>query len=439
MPLDVIMPALGMAQDTGRIVAWHKASGDAVAAGDVLFEVETDKATMEVEAQEPGYLTDVAAAAGDDVPVGDVIARIADAPGDSASPSPAPSDNAPSPADALPEGNSVIMPTLGMAQDTGQLVAWHKTPGEAVAADDILFEVETDKSTVEVPAGFDGYIAAQLAEAGEDVPVGDTIAIISATPPDTPVVRRHATHTVDDNTPPAAEDTNSKPSPPPKPEPERRSNAARAGAPRSDGRILASPKARRLAREQGLDLERLVQAGHPQPYHVRDLEVLKALPTQAQAMQAQASQPARRLTAELTSVDLAAFTNWAAEHADIGDPRVLLAGLAGAGLERDDAVVAVEQPGDLRHFHVPRGALGGVTPHDGEAPSPDLILRDLRQARITTVAIGPEHAPVLTLTTCGEGLSLTLECSAEQLSGPAAVTLLSETAGRLEQPLRHLL
>ena len=63
MPLDVIMPALGMAQDTGRIVAWHKASGDAVAAGDVLFEVETDKATMEVEAQEPGYLTDVAAAA----------------------------------------------------------------------------------------------------------------------------------------------------------------------------------------------------------------------------------------------------------------------------------------------------------------------------------------------------------------------------------------
>ena len=228
MPLDVIMPALGMAQDTGRIVAWHKASGDAVAAGDVLFEVETDKATMEVEAQEPGFLTDVAAAAGDDVPVGDVIARIADAPGDSASPSPAPSDNASSPADALPEGNSVIMPTLGMAQDTGQLVAWHKTPGEAVAADDILFEVETDKSTVEVPAGFEGYIAAQLAEAGEDVPVGDTIAVISAAPPDTPVVRRHATHTVDDNTPPAAEDTNSKPSPPPKPEPERRSNAARA-------------------------------------------------------------------------------------------------------------------------------------------------------------------------------------------------------------------
>ncbi|MBV6638758.1 MAG: lipoyl domain-containing protein, partial [Mameliella sp.] len=51
MPHDVIMPALGMAQDSGLIVAWHKEPGAAVATGDVLFEVETDKATMEVEAQ----------------------------------------------------------------------------------------------------------------------------------------------------------------------------------------------------------------------------------------------------------------------------------------------------------------------------------------------------------------------------------------------------
>ena len=70
MPLDVIMPALGMAQETGLIVAWHKQSGDPVAKGDALFEVETDKATMEVEAQGDGYLTDVTASEGTDVPVG---------------------------------------------------------------------------------------------------------------------------------------------------------------------------------------------------------------------------------------------------------------------------------------------------------------------------------------------------------------------------------
>ena len=75
---DVIMPALGMAQDSGVIVAWHKAAGDAVAKGDVLFEVETDKATMEVEAQADGFLNGVRAQAGEEVPVGNVIAVIGD-------------------------------------------------------------------------------------------------------------------------------------------------------------------------------------------------------------------------------------------------------------------------------------------------------------------------------------------------------------------------
>src|SRR5690348_1077153 len=76
MPHDVIMPALGMAQDTGLLVSWLKQPGDAVKKGDALFEVETDKATMEVEAQDEGFLSAVTAPAGSDVPVGQVIAKI---------------------------------------------------------------------------------------------------------------------------------------------------------------------------------------------------------------------------------------------------------------------------------------------------------------------------------------------------------------------------
>src|SRR6056297_2792541 len=83
MPHEVIMPALGMAQDTGKIVSWLKKPGDAVNAGDALFEVETDKATMEVEAPADGYLTDVQAGDGEDVPVGNVIALISDTAQDS--------------------------------------------------------------------------------------------------------------------------------------------------------------------------------------------------------------------------------------------------------------------------------------------------------------------------------------------------------------------
>ena len=76
MATNVYLPALGMAQETGVIVRWLKAEGEAVKKGEALFEVETDKATVEVEASANGYLTNVTAAAGDEIPVGQVIAVI---------------------------------------------------------------------------------------------------------------------------------------------------------------------------------------------------------------------------------------------------------------------------------------------------------------------------------------------------------------------------
>ena len=82
MPHEVKMPQLGMTQDSGVIVSWLKAAGDAVAAGDALFEVETDKATMEVEAPVEGFLSGLRASEGDDVPVGDVIALIVESASD---------------------------------------------------------------------------------------------------------------------------------------------------------------------------------------------------------------------------------------------------------------------------------------------------------------------------------------------------------------------
>lgn len=76
MPTEVIMPALGMSQDTGLLVAWLKEEGDTVEKGDLLMEVETDKTTVEIEAQASGTLSGVRAGTGDSVPVGDVIAYI---------------------------------------------------------------------------------------------------------------------------------------------------------------------------------------------------------------------------------------------------------------------------------------------------------------------------------------------------------------------------
>jgi pyruvate dehydrogenase E2 component (dihydrolipoyllysine-residue acetyltransferase) len=76
MPADVIMPALGMAQETGKILRWLKREGDAVKKGEPLIEVETDKVTLDLEAPADGTLAGVRAYEGDEVPVGEVVAVV---------------------------------------------------------------------------------------------------------------------------------------------------------------------------------------------------------------------------------------------------------------------------------------------------------------------------------------------------------------------------
>jgi pyruvate/2-oxoglutarate dehydrogenase complex dihydrolipoamide acyltransferase (E2) component len=318
-----------------------------------------------------------------------------------------------------------------MAQDTGVIVAWHKGLGDAVAAEDILFEVETDKATMEVEAGADGFVAALLAEATEAAPVGDTIAIISAEKPANPVQRSIA-----DNgaaKPIAAPDPAPKPKDEAKPAPEKGSKRQAVKSP--DGRILASPKARRLALEQGLDLNRLVEAGCPQPFHVADIETLSAMPAETAG---HATTSSRRLTADLPTDGFGAFAAWFAENTDLKDANALLAGLAAASLGRDTATIAVESFGQSRAYRVPAGPFSAITRAEDDSAH-DLILRDLRLSRISSVDLGAEDAPVFTLTQASSGLSITLECAGEHLSAGEAVNLLSEFAGRMEQPLRHLL
>ncbi|ETX13924.1 pyruvate dehydrogenase [Roseivivax halodurans JCM 10272] len=439
MPHEVTMPQLGMAQDAGRLVAWLKAPGDAVRKGEALFEVETDKATMEVEAQGDGFLTGVVAAEGDDVPVGQVIAKISESADDVEAAPAAPaaaeaSAEAPG-GDALPEGRAVTMPQLGMAQDAGLLVGWSVALGDKVGADDPLFEVETDKSAMEVPAGVDGYLAATLAEAGEEVPTGEAVAIISPEPPASPVARSRAE--AGGAPEPAAE------APAPTPETTKAPAKAKAApapapAPAQSGRILASPKARRLALEQGLDLSRLAEAGHPQPYHVADLETLRAMPAAQAGADAAPAAATQRLVAETESDGLPGFVAWAAGAHGLDDPDAIVAGLAGASLDAEETrIVAIERFGATRAFAVhPGRRLGQVEAADGV---PHLVIRDLRGKAIRGVELGSGSAPVLTLMPRGAGLTITLEAAPGQLDAQAAIRLLTEFAGRAEDPLRHLL
>jgi pyruvate dehydrogenase E2 component (dihydrolipoamide acetyltransferase) len=140
---------------------------------------------------------------------------------------------------------SVVMPALEMAQETGKLLAWRKKEGEVVTKGEPLLEIETDKAVVEIEAPSDGILAGIKSHEGAVVPVGETIAWIVAPGEQPPASSAIATPTGRTKQEPAKAAAAAP-------------SAAVATAPAS---ILISPKARRLAKEQGIDIAGLRGSG----------------------------------------------------------------------------------------------------------------------------------------------------------------------------------
>jgi pyruvate dehydrogenase E2 component (dihydrolipoamide acetyltransferase) len=155
VPTDVIMPALGVAQDTGRVVRWLSAEGESVSKGQPLIEIETDKVTVELEAPADGTLAAITSHAGDDAPVGSVIALIL-APGESAPAAPE------APSETPPPARAPASPVARrMAREGGiDLVALTMRLGRPAQARD----VETELGRATAPAA--------PAEAASISPVG---------------------------------------------------------------------------------------------------------------------------------------------------------------------------------------------------------------------------------------------------------------------------
>jgi pyruvate/2-oxoglutarate dehydrogenase complex dihydrolipoamide acyltransferase (E2) component len=422
MPREVIMPALGMAQETGLIVAWLKREGEAVAEGDALFEVETDKATMEVEAQGAGFLTNVRATEGESVPVGGVLALISETAEGTDEPQDADgADDRDDPskdghAEEVP-GRRIIMPALGMAQDTGRIVDWLVSAGDEVAEGDPLFEVETDKATMEVPSDAAGYVAAMYAAAGDDVPVGQVIAVISPEKPEKPVV---------DKAPP--EDTKA-----PEAEPGPGAAPARTAVPAAGpgARILASPRARRLAAERGIDLQVLVDAGLSQPFHAADLDGAEARPAPSPAAAPQPAAQVLRILAGAPAEAFDAFADWAGRS----PLPALAAGALRAAARADHVVLELRRPG------VPAERLSDPDlsrPAADAGGDPALILRDLTATRLTAVDAGAGDIPVLTATRDGQDILLALAVAPDAMGEEIASDLAAGLADRLADPMRQL-
>lgn len=332
-----------------------------------------------------------------------------------------------------------------MAQTTGSIVRWLKQPGDAVKAGDVLMEVETDKAVMEVEAEADGVLTDVTAAVGEEIPVGDVIARIAdgAVAAAAPAARAPATPPAVKS--PAAERTQTST---PARTPAVAAAPAPSPSPSKNGRIFASPRARRLAAEQGLDLAKLAEAGRPQPYLVQHLAELRALapePARGATFAATApSAPPLRLTATLAKDGLAEFCAW--RCAETGAPTeeiVVMAGMAAAAFRPSAAnaelVVAAYAFGAVRSFvNADRSGLGSAKAVDTPV-NPALVLRDLRGAAVTDLSLGAEAAPTLSVMRRSVETFITLECAPAQLRPEAAIELISEFAGRLAEPLRHLL
>ncbi|MDH6265822.1 pimeloyl-ACP methyl ester carboxylesterase/biotin carboxyl carrier protein [Rhizobium sp. SG_E_25_P2] len=176
MPVEVILPKVDMDMTHGTLATWHVAEGDYVEKGAPLFDIETDKAAMEVEAPASGRLSAVTAQPGDRIPVGSVVAFLL-AEGESAPVGEVVAATT-DPATAISKAVEVILPKVDMDMTEGQIAVWHVAEGAHVEKGAPLFDIETDKAAMEVDAPASGVLQQVTAAPGDRVPVGQVIAYI---------------------------------------------------------------------------------------------------------------------------------------------------------------------------------------------------------------------------------------------------------------------
>ena len=201
----ILMPRLSDTMTEGVIAAWHKKVGDTVKKGDLLAEVETDKATMELESYKDGTLLHIGSDKGGKLQVNDLLAIIGTpgedvsglvkggatataaapaketAPAQEAQKETPKKEAAPAPAagiDLTKVEEVILMPRLSDTMTEGVIAGWHKKVGDTVKKGDLLADVETDKATMELESYKNGKLLYIGAQKGDKVPVNALLCII---------------------------------------------------------------------------------------------------------------------------------------------------------------------------------------------------------------------------------------------------------------------
>ena len=184
MTIEIRVPTLGESVTEATVATWFKSPGDPVAQDEMLCELETDKVTVEVPSPSNGTFGEIVAAEGTTVGVDALLATLNEAGSDTAQ---AASASPSTPATAEPAASSqstadvpVVVPSLGESVSEATVSSWFKQPGDTVALDEILCELETDKVSLEVPAPAAGVLGDIKAAQGQSVEVNAVLATISS-------------------------------------------------------------------------------------------------------------------------------------------------------------------------------------------------------------------------------------------------------------------
>ena len=279
----ILMPRLSDTMTEGVIAAWHKKVGDTVKKGDLLAEIETDKATMELESYQQGVLLHVGTPRGGKLQVNDLLAIIGTA-GEDVSALVAQNTNTGSETKAAPENTKVetpaapivasadnidlskmeevvLMPRLSDTMTEGVIAGWQKKVGDAVKKGEILADIETDKATMELESYKDGILLYQGAQAGEKILVNQLLCIIGQPGLDIDAIVKSVKNSSDSPAGAVPVVEESKATPAPTAIPVVAATAVPTATVVNEGRIFASPLAKKIAKEKGVDLKYVKGSG----------------------------------------------------------------------------------------------------------------------------------------------------------------------------------
>ncbi|WP_213279183.1 dihydrolipoamide acetyltransferase family protein [Chryseobacterium indologenes] len=275
----ITMPRLSDTMTEGKVAKWHKKVGDKVKEGDILAEIETDKAVQDFESEIEGTLLYVGVEEGGAAAVDSVLAIIGNEgedisglTGGEAAPAagteekkseeqPKAETAAPAAAE-VPAGVEVItMPRLSDTMTEGKVAKWHKNVGDTVKEGDLLAEIETDKAVQDFESEFNGVLLKQGVEEGGAAPVDSILAIIGPAGTDVSAV----------GAPKAAAASTEKPAEQ-KAEAKTEEKAAPAADASSSDRVAISPLAKKMAQDKGVDIHSVQGSGENGRIVKKDIE-----------------------------------------------------------------------------------------------------------------------------------------------------------------------